>query len=224
MDANESFTEPRRTSAGRWMFLAVICAAVLVWVVVATRPRPRPPGTEGPGVGQRLPTLRLEPLTGNSEGVTLADLNGRVTLLNFWGTWCGPCVLEFPHLVELSKQFADKPDFRFYPVSCGTTYQDDFDELRSETESFLKARMVELATYADPGAESRRALTMAGGFDDYPGYPTTVVLDRHGVIRGLWVGYDPRSIDQMKSLVGELLEKPADHPDAVYYRSDAADY
>lgn len=210
MDATDPPTDaPARSGAWKWMFLAVLAAVGFVYIVVVTAPRREAGGTEGPPIGRKLKYLQLAPLTGQAQTVTDHELAGRVTLLNYWGTWCGPCIAEFPHLVALAKEFADQPDFRFYPVSCGGQGNDEnLDELRAQTETFLAARNVDLATYADQNASSRRALSMLVELDQFA-YPTTMVLDRSARIRGFWVGYDPRAMAEMKSVVEELLTSPA---------------
>jgi thiol-disulfide isomerase/thioredoxin len=209
MDATQAQPDvPARGRASKWMFLAVLAAVIFVYIVVVTAPRRGSKGTEGPAIGHRLPYLELEPLTGDARVVSFDDLKGRVTLVNYWGTWCPPCIAEFPELVDLANELADQGDFRFYPVSCGSEGNDeDLDELRAATEAFLAARKVELATYADRNAASRRAVILLLQLDPFP-YPTTLVLDRQGRIRGFWTGYDPRAIDEMRSLVEGLLKQP----------------
>ncbi len=209
-------TDSQSASQGRrrpWTLisLALLAAVVLVYLVVIGGLRLRPQGTQGPAIGRRLPYLQLEPLTGDSQSVSLDDLRGRVTLVNFWGTWCPPCRLEFPEIVELAARFGKQDDFRLYAVSCGQGNDEGLDTLHSETLEFLDASKVTLPTYADQNAASRRALDIAldlGGF----AYPTTLVLDRQGTIRGFWVGYGSRSAREMAALIQELLQAPPDEP------------
>jgi len=61
---------------------------------------------------------------------------------------------------------------------------------------------VDLPTYADPRSVARAAVDAVAGFD---GYPTTLILDRQGVIRGVWVGYAPGAERQMQRLIEQLL-------------------
>jgi thiol-disulfide isomerase/thioredoxin len=151
--------------------------------------------------------LRLVGLTGTSGGVWFDDLAGRVTLVNYWGTWCPPCIREFPDIVALAERFGSAEDFRLYAVSCGEGPEPSLGELRAQTTAFLASRAPELPTYADPNGESRRAMTAALGL---PGmsYPTTLVLDRHGTVRGFWQGYRPRNGQEMAEVVERLLDEP----------------
>ena len=205
-------TDPQMKSPGRssvfgWMLLALVAAGAFAYLVVATAPTTPDAGTTNPAVGRSLQYLRIEPLTGGDEYVSIDDLRGHVSVINFWGTWCGPCVREFPDLVELAEHFSSHEEFRFYPVSCGNSEDEDLEEIRAATEEFLKARNVELVTYSDEHASTRRALGMLLSLPSFA-YPTTVVVDQSARIRGFWIGYDPRYVPQMKKLVGKLLAKP----------------
>ena len=206
-ESRSQFERPGRSGAWRWVALAALAALIFVYVTFVTRPGPL--GTQDPAVGQRLDYLQLQPLTGDAAPTSLEDLRGHVALVNYWGTWCGPCVAEFPHLLELTEKFSDQPDFRAYLVSCGGQGSDDnLDPIRAETEKFLQSKQKpDLATYGDENASSRRALSMSLGLNQF-GYPTTVVVDRGGTIRGFWVGYNPVGISQMTTLIEELLRNP----------------
>ncbi len=198
-------TQERNRAVWIWVLLAASAAIIYIYFAAGGRSSPR--GTTGPMIGHKLGYLELEPLTGASKSVSIDDLAGRVTLINFWGTWCGPCNLEFPHLLELAAQFEKNDAFRVYPVSCGVERDDaDLAPVRDETEAFLKARQTSIPTYADQNAASRRALVveldLAGG---QFAYPTTVILDRTGRIRGFWVGYDQADTAEMRSLIKDLL-------------------
>ena len=80
------------------------------------RPDEEVRGERHPAVGQKITTFALQPLTGDSREVTEADLAEKVTLVNFWGPWCGACAVEFPHLVEVSS--VPSPSLRPCTKSC----------------------------------------------------------------------------------------------------------
>jgi thiol-disulfide isomerase/thioredoxin len=186
--------------APSWLFA---CAAAVFVALVAGCPAPSGlEGTRHPAVGQKLGQLELQSLTGESQDTTLPDLSGQVVLINFWGTWCPPCIQEFPHIDELEEKYAGREDFRLFAVSSAPG-SSAIDDLRSETEEFLKANGSDLPTYADVEDRTRASVEETVGWQ---GYPTTVVLDRGGTIRGVWVGYEPGTEQAMDALVGELLE------------------
>ncbi len=159
------------------------------------------------GAGPMLDELRLQPLTGNARPVSLADLRGRVVLLNFWGAWCEPCRIELPHIAELYKSRQSAADFVLLAISCDASVEDEeIDALRGSTHALLTKMHITMPTYTDPGGVTREAVRRAIGFK---GFPTTLVLDRQGIIRGHWEGYEPGLEREMTTLVDQLLtEKP----------------
>jgi thiol-disulfide isomerase/thioredoxin len=165
------------------------------------------------GVGRPLPFLELQPLTGDSRRTSLDDLRGRVTLLNFWGTWCGPCREEIPHLAGLRERYAGQKAFRLLAVSYPADNQpDDIISLRDATAALLGRLKIDVPTYFDPNAQT---LAVAYRLTNSPGFPTTLLLDRHGVIRAVWIGYWPGAETEMEQWIGDLLdehETPADEP------------
>jgi len=206
MDATQHEAPEKSRRSGAGLAVVLLAAAALLYVVM-NREQQGAPVEDNPAIGRRLQFLRLEPLTGNSQAVSIDDLQGRITLVNYWGTWCPPCIREFPELLALAGRFGSHQDFRFYPVSCGQEGDADLARLRTETEEFLLAHSAgSLATYADQNAASRRAMLVE--LDMPPGsfaYPTTILFDRQGAIRGLWQGYSPRAVHEMARKVEELL-------------------
>jgi len=189
-----------------WLVLAGIAAAFCLYLALKPA-RESSDGPRHPAVGRKVKYLELQPLTGDSRHMSLNDLSGKVVLLNFWGTWCPPCVQEFPHIVELGDRYANRPDFRLLAVSCGGGTDDELDELRGKTETFLKNARVNLPTYADQHASTRQELSMVAKLED--AMPTTLIFDRDSVIRGVWVGYSPAGIHEMQSVLEELFRKPS---------------
>jgi len=161
-------------------------------VAIVLRPYFLPSGptdyADHPAVGRALPQIDLLPLTGEATGpgepIGPENLSGKVVVLNFWATWCGPCVVELPDVAAIEQEFRNRPDFRFLAVSCNVATE-NVDQLRSDTAALLRKMDLDLPTYTDPDGLTRKALDDAAGFE---GYPTTILLDRTGTIRGVCVG------------------------------------
>lgn len=103
--------------------------------------------------------------------VPLAELKGKLAVLNFWATWCGPCRTEIPHLVEAQEKYGPRG-----VVFLGAAVEDNADAVRD----FGKANGI---TYpvAMAGKEQGIALLRALG-NKIAGLPFTIVLDRQGNI------------------------------------------
>ena len=164
--------------------LAIVAGAVFARLAARWWPA-TPSALSHPAVGQNLARLELRPLTGDGQPVGLDDLSGQVVLLNFWGTWCGSCLMELPDMARIEKAFRDRDDFRFLAVSCGPELPEDLDTIRLETSTLLLAEHINMPTYTDPAVVTRRAVDQAVGLKVFP---TTLILDRRGVIRGVWIG------------------------------------
>jgi cytochrome c biogenesis protein CcmG/thiol:disulfide interchange protein DsbE len=171
---------------------------------------------EHPAVGQRVVQLSLQPLNHEGPAITADDIKGKVVLLNFWGPWCGPCRRELPHLVEIEGELADHADFRLLLVACtsefnpfippGVEQTEDTVALLDDVRDYLERRDLEAKVYADPDGTSRRMLSVTGVWQDRGGYPTTLLLDREGVIRGVWAGYRRGAEKEMRRNCIEHLE------------------
>lgn len=204
-------TGPRRQRIF-WIAMAGVAAVVLVQLLINPRGPGGSAGTTHPAVGGQLITLHVEPLTGGGKDVYLDELEGSVTVVNFWGTWCPPCRQEFPHIVALNEKHSDRDDFRLLAVSYPGGDALDIVGLRADTEDFLRGQQTTMPTYVDPQQSLIRAATIALG-DEAFGFPTTIVLDRNTTIRGVWQGYAPGMERSIEALVEELLDEPAASPD-----------
>jgi thiol-disulfide isomerase/thioredoxin len=175
-------------------------------------PRPERPAnreaSEHPAVGKRLSELKVIALDDASKSVTLADLSGKVVLVDLWGPWCPPCRWELPHIAALGQKYRSSPGFQLLAVSSGQTRPENIDRLRKETRAFLKDAGLDLPTYLDPGFVTRRAFAEAGDLTRLS-FPTTFVMDRRGVIRGVWEGYSPSVPEQIDQTIAQLLEEKA---------------
>ena len=125
-------------------------------------------GSRPTRIGSAAPDFTVKD---DARSVSLHDLKGKVVLLNFWATWCPPCVEEMPSLVALQNKMKDKVTVLAISV--------DVDE--GAYKKFLKDHGVDLLTVRDPDEKSN---TLYGTFK----YPETYVIDRDGVVRRKFVG------------------------------------
>jgi thiol-disulfide isomerase/thioredoxin len=194
----------RRLSLWIWLGLLVAAAAMLAYLASTPRTPLENRGPSFPGVGVELSTIRFDPLTGDPPPIRKEDLQGRVAVINFWGPWCPGCRMEMPHLLQLGEKYGGRDDFRLLLVS--NNGQDlDVDALRHDTAEYLKSIGSDHPTYYDPYFQTLAALSREGRLPNVA-FPMTVVLDRQGVLRGVWIGYTPGEEEMVEDLVQELLE------------------
>jgi cytochrome c biogenesis protein CcmG/thiol:disulfide interchange protein DsbE len=147
----------------RWLKLALLAVAA----VVATQLLVRPPGSGGVERGP-APPLALPGLDGNR--IDLAALRGKVVAVNFWASWCGPCVMEIPELAEVWTEHRDRC-FELLGVA----------EESAREDVVRMARSIPYPVLVDERAE-------ALGPWGVQGYPRTVLVDAEGNVRQVFQG------------------------------------
>ena len=120
-------------------------------------------------IGSNAPDFTVQD---SDHTVTLSQFRGQVVVLNFWATWCPPCVEETPSLVRMQARLKDKG-----VVVLGVSIDDD----NAAYHKFLKQYNVNMVTVRD---EAKKAATLYGTF----GWPESYVIDRNGVIRRKFIG------------------------------------
>jgi len=130
-------------------------------------------------------------LTLDGKPAHLTDLRGSVVVLNFWATWCPPCVDEAPSLNQLQRRIA--------PLG-GTVLGVSEDEDPSAYETFLKTYSLGFPTYRDP-VKGKIALEYGTSM-----YPETYIIDRRGRIDRKIVGEQDWSSPEINSYLASLLK------------------
>lgn len=102
----------------------------------------------------------------NGEVIKLSDQRGKVVFINFWATWCPPCIAEMPSINTLYSEFSDNDKVMFLLV--------DMDNNRAKSQKFMDKRKFELPIYTP--ASSIPSSYMSGSL------PTTLVLNKYGKI------------------------------------------
>ncbi|MDR3772741.1 MAG: TlpA disulfide reductase family protein [Terracidiphilus sp.] len=118
--------------------------------------------------------------------IHLADYRGKIVVLNFWASWCAPCVQEMPALLELHH---DRPDLAILAVSV--------DQSEAAYRRFLLQRHVDLITVRDPSESAAKLYHTEG-------WPETYIIDRKGVIRRKLVGDPDWSNPEIRSFLQGL--------------------
>lgn len=134
---------------------------------------------------------------------TLSDHRGEVVVLNFWATWCLPCLAEIPTFVELQEELRSQ-GVQFVGVSQDEGGLDVVRDFAAEMD-------VNYPLVPDPD------LDISAGFGGVPVLPTTFVLDREGRIRGSTYGALDRAglLDLLDGLIDtSRLPNPTDGPSA----------
>ena len=121
----------------------------------------------------------------------LAQQHGKVVLVDFWASWCGPCRQAIPHYQALRQEFAARG---FEVIGVGV------DQDPRDGAAALKSLHPDYPQVADP--QGRIAAQY-----DLPGMPTAYLLDRRGTVRRVQLGFDQNTIEPLQKAVAQLVEE-----------------
>ena len=154
-------------------------------------------------LGTPAPSFDLPVVGNNQKHLALADLHGKVVLLDFWASWCGPCRQSFPLYEKLRGEL---PQQQFAVLAI------NLDEMADGPLAFLAEHPVGYTSLADPAGEVARQFGLVG-------MPSSFLIDRDGIVRARYTGFKPQDIDEIRREVLALLHaEPSSEPKQVSNR------
>ena len=121
----------------------------------------------------------------------ISDRKGKVLLVNIWGTWCGPCRAEMPSLIAMQDQYRDKGlEIIGLNIGNGSGSPESIDEIKAFVDKMKLNYTIAIA----PNSTTTQfyAVTKASVV------PQTILVDREGHLRGVFIGGGPNIADSMK--------------------------
>ncbi len=134
-----------------------------------------------PLLGKPAPHFTLEDLSGNQH--SLSEFKGHALAINFWATWCAPCKVETPWLIDLRNQYAAQ-GFEVLGISADDIDRKDprkFSDEKQEIARFVQKMHMPYPVLIDGGS-------VADSYGDLDALPTTFFVDRNGIVVAAQMG------------------------------------
>jgi thiol-disulfide isomerase/thioredoxin len=126
----------------------------------------------------------------SGDKLALASLKGKVVIMDFWATWCGPCRVQHPLYEKVKARFASNPDVVFLSVNT--------DEDQTAVKPFLEAQNWSNKVYFEGGLSE---------FLRVSSIPTTIIINRQGRVVNRMNGFVPeRFVDMLTERIEEALK------------------
>lgn len=130
----------------------------------------------------------------------LSDHKGNVVILNLWGIWCGPCRDEMPHLQAMQKEYADK-GLKVIGLNVGD--REGNAEPIENIKRFAEQMKIDYALARVEGPMINQFYLLS----KQQSVPQTIIVDREGRLRGLFVGGGPRVYNEMKLALDKTMNE-----------------
>ncbi|MGH7742536.1 MAG: redoxin family protein, partial [Candidatus Eiseniibacteriota bacterium] len=137
------------------------------------------------GAPRQAPPWRLPDL--EEKVHDLQSYKGKVVVMDFWGSWCGPCKMELPYFEAMYQRYKNSPSVAFVSINWEKT--NDALQHRTTAQNFVKKNNYNFPVMYDHEHSAVDAYQIQG-------FPTVFTIDRNGVVRYVNIGFDPH-VDQI---------------------------
>ena len=162
----------------------IVCLVAFLMLVIGVQCSLPPSATGTVEVGQAAPPFNLKDLSGRE--VSLDQYKGKIVILDFWATWCGPCRMTMPMLDKIQEEYSGKLSV------LAINLQEPKNMVR---EYVLKQNLSSRVLLDEDYSIGTRYGTSA--------IPTQFLVDQNGIVRQIWTGYYPAA--QIKAEINKLL-------------------
>ena len=145
-----------------------------------------PHTSEALEIGRPAPEFKLPDLSGNA--VSLTQYQGKIVLVDFWATWCGPCRLSMPLLEDLQKEYPNEL------VLLAVNLQEPLDEVRQ----YVTAQRIRSRVLLDEEGKVGRTYGSES-------IPMQVLIDQKGIVRDIQMGFSTSMGTRLREEVRKLL-------------------
>jgi thiol-disulfide isomerase/thioredoxin len=159
------------------------CALIILAAVMLAKCTLPPPGTPAKArVGSAAPEFKLPDL--NGQQVSLDQYRGKVVILDFWASWCGPCRMTMPILEALQKEYPG--DLALLAINL--------QESRDIVRDYVLRQNVHSKVLLDEQGS-------VGATYGTEAIPLHILLDKKGIVRHIQVGFNPSMATQLRAMI-----------------------
>lgn len=168
----------------RWVLIVAVVAVLAISIT----------GTKGgPKIGGAAPDFEVPML--NGETFSLKEMRGKVIVLDFWATWCGPCTASLPALQQVRDRYADNPD-----VLVATVNTDRLPRREEALTRWMAKRKLTLPVLLD---DARQTVSQTYRVK---AIPTMVIVGRDGRVDSVQIGLPANTLSGIKDHVIEAID------------------
>lgn len=143
---------------------------------------------------QTIPSVNIKTLDGKTVNTSTITNNGKPMVINFWATWCKPCVRELTNIADVYPDWVDETGVKLIAVSI------DDSRSMSRVAPFVNGKGWEFEVYIDPNSDLKRAMNV-------PNVPHTFLIDGSGNIVWQHTSYAEGDEEELYERIQELVNE-----------------